>query len=103
MGLGVEGAGFAMFLTNVIIFMVQNYRISKIPEIKEATNVICTDSRITSNLWEYLQIAIPSFLFVIIEWSAHNLNTIIAGMIGTMAQDSQVIVFMLWLQTITPS
>ena len=52
---------------------------------------------------EYLGIAIPSFFFVIIEWSAHNVLTFFAGIIGAKAAGSQVILVMLWLQFISGS
>lgn len=50
---------------------------------------------------QYLEIAIPSFLFMIIEYSAHEILMLFAGIIGIKAAATQVICFMIWGQFIS--
>ena len=50
----VKGAGYAMFLTNSSIYMIQNYRMRNHPVFKEAAAIKCTDIRNIQNIKPYL-------------------------------------------------
>jgi hypothetical protein len=49
------------------------------------------DPRNLMNLDGYLRLAIPSMLFIILEWSIFDVTTIIAGFMGILEQDVQII------------
>ena len=54
-------------------------------ELAEACNVSIKNKKIFENMKQYLAIAIPSFFFVISDWAAHDLLTIISGLVGPIA------------------
>jgi hypothetical protein len=85
---GVIGAAISLFLTNLVIYTIQRYKISQISELKEANSVRLCDARNVQNMFQYLKLAVQSFLFTIIEWSAHDALTIMAGILGTRAAGS---------------
>jgi len=52
-----------------------------------------TDTRNFANLTEYLAIALPSMLFLVLEWSLFDIQTIIAGNISLNDQGCQIIYY----------
>jgi len=81
-GFGFKGVAYAAFLTNSLIFVVQNYFIRKEEKVEKALTVKFFEKRILSGLGKYLKLAIPCMFFVLIEWSAWNIQIIMAGLIG---------------------
>lgn len=68
---GVTGTGFASFITNSIIFLIQNYYLRHIKEMKESNDIRLLDQRNWSvpGFKSYLKLALPSFIFLSIDWS----------------------------------
>jgi len=49
---------------------------------KEAFTVRPCDARNFMQLWDYLKLGIPSMLFILLEWSSYDCQTVIAGYIS---------------------
>ena len=78
---GVAGTGFASFITSEVIFVIQNYFLRHIKQMEEANNVKFTDKRVWNftGIKSYISLALPSMIFLIIDWSVTDAMTIIAG------------------------
>lgn len=89
--LGVFGCGLSGFVTNFIIFIVQNRELRKVKSCEAALDVRYNDPRNFKNMAEYLKLAIPSTLFIMIEWSVFDIMSIMAGTLGVSKQACQLI------------
>lgn len=88
---GVVGCGLSGFVTNLIIFALQNYYMQKVESCQSALAVKYNDSRNFQNICGYLGLAIPSMLFIVIEWSVFDALSIMSGTLGVSAQACQII------------
>lgn len=42
-------------------------------------------------LWQYMKLGLPSMLFIVLEWSSYDVQTVIAGYISLEDQACQII------------
>ena len=85
-GYGVVGTGFATFITNGVIFCIQNYFVRNIKTMQAAINVRFFDKRNWNiqGFKSYIAFGLPSSIFLIIDWSAPIAMTIIAGYLSLL-------------------
>jgi len=50
--------------------------------VKDACSVRWFDARNRTGLWGYMKLGIPSMLFIVLEWSSYDIQTVIAGYIS---------------------
>jgi Na+-driven multidrug efflux pump len=93
LNLDVKGIGYAMFFTNTSILYIQKFFIRREQKVQVALKVSILDKRIYSSLFAYVKLAIPSLLFIYIEFSAWNFQQIMAGMLGVKTLATETILF----------
>ena len=89
-GMGLRGAGFAMALSNILIFIAMNIYLLFVEETKKA--VRWPDKRMFKDIRQYLELGIPASLSLCFDWWAYEIMILFCGLIGVNEQAGQIII-----------
>ena len=89
--MGPNGIALSFFITNFIVFIIQAVVLELIKEAKEITKVSFFDRRTVQDLCEYMKIAGPSVVSMLVEFLTFDITIFLMGLIGIMSQASMVI------------
>lgn len=89
--LGVAGTGLATFLSNLFIFVVNEYKTQAELDIAELNEVSIFDKNVCRDFDEYLKIGIPNALTIFMEFSSYEIMILFVGYLGVIQQATQII------------
>ena len=88
--MGVKGAGWAIAIANLFIFIGMNIYMLFVKEIEEA--VQWPDRRMFDGLWTQFKLGVPLSLMLAFEWLAYEIMVLFCGFISVEAQAGQIII-----------
>lgn len=86
LNLGIAGIGLASLLTNLLGLILNVYITSTHEEIALMNSVSIFDSRVMENTMIYLSIGMPNVTILMLDWTAFEASSIMAGYLGVEEQ-----------------
>lgn len=82
MDLGIAGIGVASLLTNSLGLILNMYMTSCNEEIQQTCRISIFDSRVMENIMIYLKIGLPNVTILMLDWTAFEASSLMAGYLG---------------------
>jgi Na+-driven multidrug efflux pump len=88
---GPNGIAIAFFIANTIVFIIQFLVLECTQSAKKITKVSFFDKRTFQDFCNYMKVAGPSVISMLIEFLTFDITIFLMGMIGVMSQASMII------------